>query len=370
MPVPDLRRKRSAGLDGSDRVPVGIGIRSHASEDRRSGLGCAPAEDGRSNEAEVLARIGFVGASVPFRGMLGEVRRLARVDALVLLQGETGTGKELAARAIHYLGARAARPFIPVDCGALPENLFESEVFGYSRGAFTDARRDMRGLIAQAEAGTLFIDEVHTLSKRSQASLLRFLQDGTYRPLGSERLQFADVRVIAAANCRLDAAVANGSFRADLYFRLSVATLDLPSLRERVEDIPLLVTDFLAKLCRRYRTARRTFDAAALAWLAAQPWLGNVRELEHFVHRAFLRTDADVLTLDGASDACGAGSRAPEQFNSARAAALARFEITYLRNLLAATGGNVSEAARRAGKDRRVFGRLMRRHGIDRVDFM
>ena len=361
--------KRFPDLGTSHAVSAGTGMPSHDRMDSRSSLSHAPCGDGRLNQAEVLARVGFVGASLAFRRMLDELRRMARVDAQVLLQGETGTGKELAARAIHYLSARAARPFTPVDCGALPENLFESEIFGHSRGAFTDARRDMRGLIAQAEGGTLFIDEVHTLSKRSQASLLRFLQDGSYRPLGSERLLFADVRIVAAANCRLEGAVANGQFRSDLYFRLSVATLDLPSLRERSEDIPMLANDFLAKLCRRYGTAQRTFDIAAQAWLAAQPWPGNVRELENFVHRAFLRTDAEVLTLDTASDASSGSSKSPERFNAARAAALARFEVTYLRNLLAATGGNVSEAARCAGKDRRVFGRLMRRHGIDRHEF-
>ena len=322
-----------------------------------------------ASEAEVLERIGFVGASAAFKRMLGEIRRLAKVDALVLLQGETGTGKELAARAIHYLGARNSRPFIPVDCGALPETLFESEVFGHCRGAFTDARREMRGLIAQAEGGTLFIDEVHTLAKRSQAGLLRFLQDGSYRPLGSERLQLADVRVVAAANCRLDEAVAHDSFRPDLFFRLSVATLDLPSLRERAEDIPLLASDFLAKLSQRYRTAKRSFDPAVLAWLASRPWPGNVRELEHFVHREFLRSDANVLTLDMTGPSSSDERARPERFNAARAAVLAQFEVKYLRTLLAATGGNVSEAARRAGKDRRVFGRLMRKHGIDRAEF-
>ena len=145
-----------------------------------------------ASEAEVLEYIGFVGRSDPYKRLLAEVARIAKFDALVLLEGETGTGKELAARAIHYLGARAAGPFVPVDCGALPETLFEGEVFGHARGAFTDARREMRGLVAQAEGGTLFIDEVNTLSKRSQGALLRFLQDRSYRALGSERVCRAD----------------------------------------------------------------------------------------------------------------------------------------------------------------------------------
>ena len=174
------------------------------------------------------------------------------------------------------------------------------------------------------------------------------------------------MRVVAAANCSLEEAVAEGWFRADLFYRLSVAMVKLPSLRDRAEDIPLLAADFLSKLSRRYRTPTRRFDAAALAWLASRPWQGNVRELEHFVHREFLRSDATVITLVASDPSRG---NDPAGFNAARAAALARFEVQYLRRLLAATRGNVSEAARRAGKERRVFGRLMKRHGIDRQEF-
>jgi two-component system response regulator GlrR len=320
-------------------------------------------------KGEVLARVGLVGRSEPFQRMISEIERLAKIDVLVLLQGATGTGKELAARAIHYLGARSACPFVPVDCGALPEALFEGEVFGHARGAFTDARREMRGLAAQAEKGTLFIDEVHTLSKRSQGALLRFLQDRSYRPLGSERLYRADVRIIAAANCSLEQAVAEGAFRADLFYRLSVATIDLPNLCDRAEDIPLLASDFLTKLASRYNRPKRHFDDAALGWLAARPWPGNVRELEHFVHREFLRSDERTITLQDSIVATEARARPVRPFNVERAKALTRFEVQYVRMLLAATRGNVSEAARRAGKDRRVFGRLMKKYQIDRNDF-
>ena len=317
----------------------------------------------------VLKRVGFVGGSEPYRHLIAEIARFAKVDVLVLLEGETGTGKELAARAIHYLGARASQPFVPCDCGALPETLFEGEVFGHARGAFTDARREMRGLVTQAESGTLFIDEVHTLSKRSQGALLRFLQDGSYRPLGSERLCRADVRVIAAANCSLEQAVAAGSFRADLFYRLGVAMVELPNLRDRVEDIPLLAADFLAKLSRRYGAPMRCFDQSALAWLMARSWPGNIRELEHFVHREFLRSEGPTLFLENCRTCAAKPVAELMAFNTARASAVAEFEARYLRLLLAATQGNVSEAARRAGKDRRVFGRLIKKYGINRIKF-
>ena len=328
-----------------------------------------PADGDAEKHAKVLERVGFVGRSPAYERLVAEIARIARVDALVLLEGETGTGKELAARAIHYLGARAAGPFVPCDCGALPEALFEGEVFGHARGAYTDARHDMRGLVAQAECGTLFIDEIHTLSSRSQCALLRFLQDGSFRPLGSERLCRSNVRVIAAANCSLEKAVAAGGFRADLFYRLGVAMITLPSLRDRAADIPVLAEAFLAKLARRYGSPLRRFDDGAMEWLMTRPWPGNVRELEHFVHREFLRSDDPVLRLEAWRNCTGDPEQERLEFKAARASAVADFEVRYLRRLLESTGGNVSEAAQRAGKERRVFGRLMKKYGIDRSQF-
>jgi two-component system response regulator GlrR len=322
----------------------------------------------------VLDRVGLIGQSQAHRRAIAALSRFAAVDAPVLLQGPTGTGKELAARAIHYLSARRSSPFIPIDCGALPDTLFEGELFGHVRGAFTDARQHMRGLIAQGERGTLFIDEIHTLGKRSQASLLRFLQDRSYRPLGSERASVADVRIVVATNRSLEEGVSRGWFRDDLYYRLNVASITLPTLSDRTDDIPLLVNLFLARFAQRYQLPPKRFDAGALAWLMTQPWPGNVRELENFVHREFLRSEADVITLEALraeheSGGATANSRLPASFNAARAEALARFESDYLRTLLAAAGGNVSEAARRAGKERRLFGRMMKRNGIEREEF-
>lgn len=315
--------------------------------------------------------IGLVGSSPVFRKTLGLAIRLARYDVPVLLEGETGTGKELFARVLHYLGARRPRPFVPVNCGALPDTLLESQLFGHARGAFTDARSAQRGLVSQAEGGTLFFDEVHCLSPKGQAVLLRFLQDQYYRPLGSEQLHRADVRIVAAANRSLAREVADGRFREDLLYRLKVASLDLPPLRERPDDIPLLVESIVSRLCARFDTGPRRLDAASLAWLSSRPWKGNVRELENFVCRAFLLSDDEVIRIDPARGDCGQelSQGAVPDFKEARAEVLRDFEARYLRTMLVLARGNVSEAARQAGKERRVFGRLMKKHGIDRGEF-
>ncbi|MFZ5511093.1 MAG: sigma-54 interaction domain-containing protein [Pseudomonadota bacterium] len=337
----------------------------------------AEAAAGRPEPVEASApawsEFGLIGRSQAFRRALALVARLARYDVPVLLEGETGTGKELFARALHYLGARRARPFVPVNCAALPDTLLESELFGHVRGAFTDARSELRGLVAQAEGGTLFFDEVHCLSPKGQATLLRFLQDQQYRPLGSERLWRADVRIVAASNCALAREVAQGRFREDLLYRLQVAAVRLPALRERREDIPLLVDSVTARLCARFGAGPRRFDAASLAWLCSRPWPGNIRELENLVYREFLLSDGPVISVDAqrgdASEDQAAPCRAGLSFKEARARILAEFEAQYLRALLAQTRGNVTAAARQAGKERRVFGRLMKKHGIDRGEF-
>ncbi|MEF7614178.1 sigma-54 dependent transcriptional regulator [Aquincola sp. MAHUQ-54] len=318
----------------------------------------------------VCERVGLVGCSAAYRDLVDALRRCAGLDATVLLEGATGTGKELAARALHYLGRRRGGPFVPVDCGALPETLFEGELFGHARGAFTDARRDMHGLVAQARGGTLFIDEIHTLAPRSQAALLRFLQDHRFRPLGGEQWVEADVRVVAAANRSLEQGVREGWFRGDLYFRLNVVGVRLSTLAERAEDVPMLVHAMLARLAAHYGVAPRAFDAAALAQLCSAPWPGNVRELENVVHRSFLQCDGEgPLTLPGGTGPAAAPAPAPLDYNGERAALLCAFEAAYLRRILTAAHGNVTQAARLAGKERRLFGRMLKRQGIARADF-
>ncbi|WP_439686375.1 Sigma-54-dependent Fis family transcriptional regulator [Cupriavidus oxalaticus] len=325
---------------------------------------------------------GLLGSSQVFREAMAVVARLARVDVPVLILGETGTGKELVARSLHYRGRRRDRPFVPVDCGALPETLFEGELFGHVRGAYTDARRDAPGLVAQAEGGTLFFDEIHALSLRSQAALLRFLQDFRYRPLGAAQSRGADVRIVAATNRELKQGAQEGWFREDLLYRLNVANVRMPSLRERPEDIPPLVELFASRFCARYGWPGCRFDQVSLAWMLAQPWRGNVRELENFVQRCLLSCDGRVVHAEGCPAECAAGDggnggddascRLQEvpPFKQARDQALAAFECAYLRAALARSGGNVSAAAREAGKERRVFGRLLKKHGIDRAEFL
>jgi two-component system, NtrC family, response regulator GlrR len=337
---------------------------------------------GRGGEQELL---NLVGASRPFVGVLDLIRKMARCDATVLIQGETGTGKELAARGIHYLGPRRDQPFVPVNCGAIPDTLVESEFFGHVRGAFTDARDARCGLIASAEAGTLFLDEVETLSPRGQVALLRFLQDRVYRPVGGRQPVRGDVRVIAASNAPIAALVASGLFRSDLMYRLAIMGMRMPALRERRGDAVLLARHFIRGFARQYGVAEKQLDEASLEALERHDWPGNVRELENLVHREFLLADDETIALaaglapgqaqatDGScSQASLSALLAPASryyeldYRRARAAMLAEFEKTYVCNALAQAGGNVSQAARRAGKERRAFGKLIKKHAIDR----
>ncbi|HEX5127543.1 MAG TPA: sigma-54 dependent transcriptional regulator [Rhodocyclaceae bacterium] len=310
----------------------------------------------------------MIGASPEFQRVMGLIEQMARYDAPVLICGETGTGKELAARAIHYLGVRKGAPFVPLNCGALPDTLVESELFGYERGAFTDARAARIGLIASAEGGTLFLDEIDSLPARAQVSLLRFLQDQTYRPLGGTREQSGNVRIVAAASPRLPQMIASGAFRTDLAFRLDVLSLELPPLRTRQGDARLLAQHFSRRYASRYQLPQRPFDLSSLVWLDQYAWPGNVRELDNLIHRQTLLCARDELVLIP-SLAQGAVSEELPCYNSARSVALAAWEREYLGELLRRTGGNVTRAAELAGKERRALGKLIKKHGIDRSGF-
>jgi DNA-binding NtrC family response regulator len=322
----------------------------------------------QDNLLQELGLAQLVGRDPAFLDSVRQVPRLARCNAPVLISGETGTGKELCARAIHFLSNRRSGPFVAVDCAALPDHLLENELFGHSRGAYTDAHRDQRGLVAMAEGGTLFLDEIDSLSMTAQGKLLRFLQDKTFRPLGADRFEQADVQVLAATNKNLDVAVESSQFRADLFYRLNVLRLQLPPLRQRRADIPVLAAHFL----REHQTASdgraRIFSAGALRMLGFHHWPGNVRELANVVHRAVVTCEgAQILpchiTLSGLTDS---SAPMPAQFRTARAAVLAAFERRYVEDLLRKHGGNVTHAARDANKERRAFGRLIKKHGIDR----
>jgi DNA-binding NtrC family response regulator len=289
----------------------------------------------------------------------------------VLIAGETGTGKELVARAIHYQSPRQGKPFIPVNCGALPDHLFENELFGHTKGAYTDASSPEKGLVAEAEAGTLFLDEVDTLSASAQVKLLRFLQNREYRPLGSSKSITADVRILAATNADLRQQVQTKRFREDLYYRLNIVALRLPPLRERPEDIPLLADHFLRRYASHYGRGSLQFAAAALHKLVAYPWPGNVRELESVIQRAVLLAPCPVLQPDDIdlhlSYQCTVSE--PESFHTAKARAIEQFERTYLNTLLTAHQGNVTHAAKHTGEARRSLQRLLKKHGLNRCTF-
>jgi DNA-binding NtrC family response regulator len=329
-----------------------------------------------------LLKLNFVGQAPAFKETAVRIRKFAACDVPVLIQGETGTGKELAARALHYLGPRKDRPFVPVNCGALPENLIENELFGHRRGAFTDARSDQRGLVVQAQGGTLFLDEIDTLTPSAQAALLRFLQAREYRPLGAEKTEKADLRIVAASNQPLERLVESNRFRRDLLYRLNIMPLRMPPLRERRGDIVLLAEHFLRRFREEYDAPAKRLSAATIETLEAHSWPGNVRELENCLHRAFLMSDGDDIHFAFNPDYCGEElseddlvpdgdeSGEPLSFAAAKTKVVEAFERRYLQKLLALTEGNVSRAARLADKERRALGKLLRKHGIDRLDYV
>jgi DNA-binding NtrC family response regulator len=313
-------------------------------------------------------RLNLLGSSAAMQAMRRQIDKIASVDVPVTVLGETGTGKELAVRAIHYLGERKHNAFVPVNCGALPEMLVESELFGHERGAFTDAKLESPGLIGEADGGTLFLDEVDALGLKAQASLLRFLQDGTYRRVGGTRTRQANVRIIVATNANLAELVEARQFRRDLLYRLDVVTLRIPALRDRGDDTLELAQIFLDRLRTRYARQEMCFDATSFSYLRGHEWPGNVRELENAVHRAFLLADDEQIRLGPTTPACtpSSGLMSPRGFKTEKAAAIASFEVDYLRRLLAESNGNLSLAARLAGEERSAFGKLVRKHGLAR----
>jgi DNA-binding NtrC family response regulator len=314
-----------------------------------------------------------LGESVPFRAAVCLAARLSACDATALLQGETGTGKELLAREIHYGGARARAPFVPVNCGCIPEHLVESELFGHVRGAFTDARDASAGVIAQAEGGTLFLDEIEVMSLRAQVALLRFVQDKEYRQVGGTQSRCANVRILAATNADLAQLASKGLWREDLLYRLQVVTVRLPPLRERGADVIILAKLFARRFAERYRVAPREFHPDAIDYLLQQRWPGNVRELENLIHRQYLVSDASVIgAADCRPDTDSAQASDVEltdlMFRRAKAEAVAAFERRYLTRLLQRANGNLSLAAKLAGKERSGLGKLVRKYGLQKTN--
>ncbi|GAB61423.1 MAG: sigma-54-dependent Fis family transcriptional regulator [Candidatus Jettenia sp.] len=321
---------------------------------------------------EMLNRELLVGESESFLQEIRKIPLYAHSDTPVLISGETGTGKELFARAIHYNSPRRGKPFIPVNCGALPNHLFENELFGHVKGAFTDASSTERGLIAEAEGGTLFLDEINTLSPSAQIKLLRFLQNREYRPLGSSKNRVADVSVIAATNSDLKQCVEAKRFREDLYYRINTFSLSLPPLRERTDDIPLLAAHFLMKYAIQHSRNISQISFGGLQKLLQYHWPGNVRELEGVILRAVITssspelqsTDIDLPIHDEQKNIVQYSS-----FQEAKSIAINDFERTYLTTILTAHQGNITRAAKIAGKERRSFQRLLQKHNLHRDTF-
>lgn len=314
-----------------------------------------------------IALAGIIGDDTTFLRIKQQLPAIARARASVLITGETGTGKDLIAGAIHYLSDRASGPFISINCGALPIDLFESELFGHQRGAFTGAVTTTRGCFCEAHKGTLFLDEIDTIPIVGQVKLLRVLQTGSYRPLGNGSPQKADVRIVAATNANLADQVREGMFRADLFYRLSIIPIHLPALRDRIRDIPLLLNHFLKVYAREYQVPQIRFAADALQVLEHHDWQGNIRELENLVQRMMaLSTSVEITAamLPDSFNQWETSCRQPITLRDAKALAIERFERDFVSRLLGEHDGNISRAAQAVDTDRRAFGRLVKKHGL------
>lgn len=338
-------------------------VRRLLSRARRQGWNKANEKAVRS---PALAQL--VGADPVFVALKQQIPLLARYGAPVLLSGETGTGKELCARALHYLSARNERPFLPVNCGAIPVELFESELFGHQRGAFTGASATQAGLIEEAEGGTLFLDEIDSLGPAAQVKLLRFIENHTYHLLGSPRQRHADVWIIAATNRDLREKILTGSFREDLFYRLAVMNLSLPPLRERKADIPVLVNHLWSRYAEQRENGARRLSPRALEALRQYDWPGNIRELENVIQQLLVLSDVEVIEPEDLPIPLpvALGASQPLSFNQARAKVIVNFEKAYVTELLRTNGGNVSHAAKAANKERRSFGRLIKKHQLEK----
>ncbi|ROR22790.1 two-component system response regulator GlrR [Comamonas sp. BIGb0124] len=318
-----------------------------------------------ANLGEEAWRADIVSRSNRMAELLAEARMVAKSDASVLLRGDSGTGKEMLARAIHLASARANKPFIAVNCGAIPENLLESELFGHVKGAFTDAVSNHKGLFQTADGGTLLLDEIGDMPLALQVKLLRVLQERAVRPLGSSQSIAVNVRIISATHRDLDAAMAEGQFREDLYYRLNVVTLTLPTLADRREDIPLLANHFLRRLAGKYHKRLSGFAPEALKALTMSAWPGNVRQLFNVVEQVCALSTTPLVPLALVQRAL----RVPGVEIQTYADAKQQFERRYLVNLLKITDGNVADAARLADRNRTEFYRLLQKHELTPGNF-
>ncbi|HEX3138678.1 MAG TPA: sigma 54-interacting transcriptional regulator [Rhizobacter sp.] len=313
-----------------------------------------------SSDGDQAWRSEIVSRSNCMAELLTEAKMVAASDASVLLRGESGSGKELLAQAIHRASPRAAKPFVAVNCSAIPEALLESELFGHVKGSFTGAVANHRGLFVTADGGTLFLDEIGDMPPALQVKLLRVLQERSVRPVGASQTVPVDVRILSATHRDLDAAMAEGQFREDLYYRLNVVSLHLPTLAERREDIPLLANHFLARLSEKYGKRFNGFAPDAMKALTTTSWPGNVRQLHNVVEQVCALTTTPLIPLTLVQRAL----RVPTVEVLTYAQARERFERDYLVGLLKLTDGNAADAARLADRNRTEFYRLLQRHGL------
>jgi two-component system response regulator GlrR len=321
----------------------------------RASLTGSEAVHGESWRADIITR------SPQMEDVLAKARLVAESDASVLITGESGTGKELLAQAIHRASPRRHRPILAVNCGAIPEQLLESELFGHTKGSFTGAIRDYKGLFQAADGGTIFLDEIGDMPLPLQVKLLRVLQEGQVRPVGSTATLEVDVRIISATHRNLELEIAEGRFREDLYYRLDVVHLALPSLAERREDIPLLAHHFLRQLADRYKKSVNGFAPEALELLITSTWPGNVRQLNNLVEQTVALSTSPVVPASLVQGALKVQAETLSSFEEARK----RFEREYLAQVLKMTNGNVSHAARLAKRNRTEFYKLLQRHHLD-----
>lgn len=306
----------------------------------------------------------IVGKSAAMTNVFDMIKAMAGASASVLITGESGSGKELVARAIHNSGSRKTKPFIPINCTAIPENLLESELFGHVKGSFTGAIADKKGLFEEADKGTLFLDEIGDLSLSLQAKLLRVLQDRQIRPVGGSQLKNVDVRIVAATHRDLKIMVKDGKFREDLFYRLNVVPIKVPALRERPDDIPLLVDSFITKFSVRHNSQVNSISPEALAVLMAHPWPGNVRELENVIERAIVLTRGEriekAMVMDSALEEA---KNSIEQLHSDRPT-LEKLEERYIKLVMSEVNDKKDEAAKILGVSRRTLYRKERLYGM------
>jgi two-component system response regulator GlrR len=308
---------------------------------------------------------GIIYHSAVMASLMDKAGLVAASECSVLVTGNTGTGKELLARAIHDASPRRDAPFVSVNCSAIPDQLLESELFGHEKGAFTGAVARHEGLFQAADGGTLFLDEIGDMPLQLQAKLLRVLQDFQVRPVGATRSTRVNVRIVSATHQDLDANVADGSFREDLYYRLSVVPLHLPNLDERREDIAPIVDDLMARLCERNDWGRKRFSPEALRFLQTASWPGNIRQLANVVEQCMVLSTSELIPVDLARSALRAEAAEVPGLDDAKRA----FERRYLIDVLRISNGNVSGAARLAGRNRTEFYKLLSRHHLDAAAF-